>query len=47
VLVVLATGFGIPVLGLLCYHCRLMWISKTTIEVVSSIESRSETEYIG
>ena len=35
-LIVLTAGIGMPVMGLLCYHCRLMWISKTTIEVVST-----------
>jgi hypothetical protein len=35
--VLVVTGISvIPVLGLLGYHTRLIWLGRTTIEMVSS-----------
>ena len=35
VLVITAVSLG-PIVGLLGYHCRLIWLGRTTIEMVSS-----------
>ena len=37
ILLTLSAAVMIPIGGLLAYHCRLIWLSKTTIEIVSSI----------
>lgn len=34
-LIVLSVAVMIPITGLFGYHCRLIWLSKTTIEIVS------------
>lgn len=36
-LLVITTAVTIPILGLLAYHCRLIWLSRTTIEIVSEM----------
>ncbi|KAK9898629.1 hypothetical protein P389DRAFT_167155 [Cystobasidium minutum MCA 4210] len=34
ILLALSTAVAIPISGLLAYHCRLIWLSKTTIEIL-------------
>ena len=35
VMLVITVASIVPVVGLLGYHCRLIWLSRTTIEMVS------------